>query len=84
MYNPLYFDVFLGFAVGCIIYVQWLTINVMKKRLDKTHRNIQALAKYKTGIDHKHDYKLMAGDLEMEHLGRKAKVKAAFHLKKVI
>ena len=84
MYNPVVADVFFLFVTSSIIWVQWVMIRVFKQRLDKAHRNIQALVKYKAEKSHSHEYSLIVGDLEMKYMGQTANVRASFKPKHMI
>ncbi len=84
MYNPVFADIIFMFTTGSIIWVQWSMIRVFKQRLDKAHREIQALIKYKAEKRHEHKYTLIAGELEMKYMGQTAKVRASFRPKQII
>tara|TARA_A200000159_G_scaffold154189_1_gene166817 strand:- start:4260 stop:4502 length:243 start_codon:yes stop_codon:yes gene_type:complete len=77
-------DILLTFAVACVIYVQHLTIRNQKRNLfilaEKIKRNSN-----KETLNYKHWHpKIIQGELDMVHQGKKATVKAIFYPKKVV
>lgn len=78
-------DILLTFAVISIIGIQALMIKLYQQRFNEIHRQVAALVKYKAEKRNvKTEYKIIQGELDMVHLGRKATVKATFYPKKMV
>ncbi len=78
-------DVLLGFCVASIIGIQALMIATYQEKFKKVDSQLTALTKYKAEKrEMKLGYKIIQGDMEMYHEGRKAKVKAIFYPKKMV
>ena len=75
-------DILLAFALAGVIYIQHLTIKNQKRNLFILAEKIKKISSPAPKTDWQP--KMIQGELDIVHMGKKATVKAIFYPKKVI
>ncbi len=77
-------DILLTFTLACVIYIQYVTIKSHKRNIFILAKKIRENSATPQQDTKNWQPKIIEGELDMFHNGKRASIKAVFYPKKVI